>query len=450
MEDGSQDLREKGNTLFKEGRYAEARDKYTEALKYDPSNAVIYSNRSAAHSKLQNYELALGDALKCIECKPQWAKGFVRKFIALEALHRYDEVMQSACSGFRLTGEGKIKKELVSHWLKANQLLNRLPEGAIELPNGIVVLSQDYLQVLAHLMRSLSGECPLSLELTEQCLLSCADQLEQLLMEFGEPIDPVIKEWARHLPCEVYPYSIKPVAKGNLEQQMKTRSEPFINYLNNNVDPTLYPLIRPIMGLVVLVVLNRTNILSECNTGHHSAELMNRALLPLFESSLLSTDDYYSMYIGRLCAVLDSFIGRGYKLDDAEITTVLECYTKLQKSVKNYPTHLPGYHKDKQLAEQTMSNVISNILQPASLSPSSIPLSSAMSVELAEQLVKDKPDEVKVYLEKHHKELQSAKFLTMGEVEELLTMTGTIHYYGITWLTSKCILLLQEFIISWG
>jgi len=424
MEESSQDLREKGNSLFKEGRYADARDKYTEALKYDWSNAVIYSNRSAAHAKLGEYDHALGDALKCIEHKPQWAKGFIRKIIALEGLHRYDEVMQSSCSGFRFTGEGKVKREFVAHWLKANQLLNRLPEGSIELPNGIVVLSQDYLQVLVCLMRSLDGECPLSLELTEQCLVSCADQAEKILMDFSEPVSPMMKEWAKHLPYEVYPYAIKPVAKADLERQMKARSDSLISYLNNDIDPTLYPLIQPIMALVVLVVLNRTNILSECNTGHHSAELMNRALLPLFESSLLSTDDYYSMYIGRLCAVLDSFIGRGYKLDDRENDIILECYAKLQKAVRNYPVQLPGYHKDKQLAERALSNVTNNILQPASLSPPSIPQSSAMSVELAEQLVKDKPDEVKVYLEKHLKDLHSAKFLTMGEVEELLTMTG--------------------------
>ena len=422
-------LREKGNTLFKAGRYADARDQYTEALKHDSCNAVIYSNRSAAHAKLQHYELALLDALKCIEHKPQWAKGFVRKTIALQGLHRYDEAMQSASNGFKFTGESKIKKEFVVNWLKANQLLNKLSEGSIELPNGIVVLSQDYLQVLACLMRSLDGECPLSLELTEQCLMNCAEQIEKLLQEFGEPVDPIIKDWAKHLPYEIYPYSIKLVAKGDLEDQMKTRSSSFISYLNNDVDPTMYPLIRPIIGLIILVVLNRTNILTHCNIGHHSAELMNRALLPLFESSLLSTDDYYSMYIGHICAVLDSFIGRGYKLDDKEVMTVCENYAKLQKAIKDYPVQSPEYQKDKQLAEQTLSNVNNNILQPASLCPSSIPLSSAMSTELAKQLVKDKPCEVKMYLEKQVKDLQSAKFLTMREVEELLTMTGNRGNY---------------------
>ena len=64
--------------------------------------------------------------------------------------------MQTACKGYRYAGENKIKRELVSHWLKANQVVNRLPERSIELPNGIVVLSQDYLQVLDCLMQLLT------------------------------------------------------------------------------------------------------------------------------------------------------------------------------------------------------------------------------------------------------------------------------------------------------
>ena len=232
------------------------------------------------------------DAQGCIKLNPQWSKGYYRKTVALEGLARYDEVMQSACEGFRRSGEGQVKRELADKWLKANQKLNCLPEGSIELPSGILILSKDYLNVLVHLIRSINGECPLSLELTEQCLYSCAEQMEKILMDFGEPVSPIIKEWASRLPHEVYPYSVNPVAKPQLEQQMKARSDSFIHYVDKDIDPALYPILRPVLGLVALVVLNRTNILSECNTGHHSAELMNRALLPLFETSILSTDSY--------------------------------------------------------------------------------------------------------------------------------------------------------------
>ena len=172
------------------------------------------------------------------------------------------------------------------------------------------------------------------------------------------------------------------------------------------------------------MVLNRSNILTESITDHHSAELMNRALLPLFQSSILCTHDYLSMYVGRLCAVFDSFIGRGYKLSSGEIKTVQDCSSQLKKVMHMYPKDLTGYQKDKQLSERILSNVQNNILLPPRSLPPKIPSSSAMSVELAEQVVKERPQEVKVYLEKHLRDFESVKFLTMGEVEELLTMTG--------------------------
>ena len=113
-------LKNDGNKLFKEGKYEEACDKYTEALKHDSSNAVIYSNLSATHTKLKNYELALSDALECIKLNPQWSKAYFRKTLALEGLGRYDEVMQSSCEGFRLSGEGQVKKELAGSWQTRN------------------------------------------------------------------------------------------------------------------------------------------------------------------------------------------------------------------------------------------------------------------------------------------------------------------------------------------
>ena len=38
-----------GNKLYQQGKYNEALDKYTEALKQDRTNAVIYANRAAVH-----------------------------------------------------------------------------------------------------------------------------------------------------------------------------------------------------------------------------------------------------------------------------------------------------------------------------------------------------------------------------------------------------------------
>ena len=53
---------------------------YTEALELDPANHILYSNRSAAHVKLKDYERALTDAIKARELNPKWAKVRIQNF----------------------------------------------------------------------------------------------------------------------------------------------------------------------------------------------------------------------------------------------------------------------------------------------------------------------------------------------------------------------------------
>lgn len=56
------------------GDFQEAIKYFSEAIKLDPSNHVLYSNRSAAYASLKNYNDALKDAEKTVELKPDWAK----------------------------------------------------------------------------------------------------------------------------------------------------------------------------------------------------------------------------------------------------------------------------------------------------------------------------------------------------------------------------------------
>lgn len=52
---------------------------YNEALGVDPQNCILYSNRSAAYMKIQQYDKALDDAIKARLLNPKWPK--VRKGI---------------------------------------------------------------------------------------------------------------------------------------------------------------------------------------------------------------------------------------------------------------------------------------------------------------------------------------------------------------------------------
>ncbi|XP_037430009.1 ankyrin-1-like [Triticum dicoccoides] len=82
--------------------YAAASKFYSEAIKVDPADAMLYSNRSLCHLKSGEAYAALLDANACIRLRADWPKGHYRKGAALMSLKRCKE----ACHAF-LTG-GKL------------------------------------------------------------------------------------------------------------------------------------------------------------------------------------------------------------------------------------------------------------------------------------------------------------------------------------------------------
>ncbi|BAT96666.1 hypothetical protein VIGAN_08364100 [Vigna angularis var. angularis] len=86
-------LKDQGNEFFKSGKYLKAAALYTQAIKQDPSNPTLYSNRAAALLQLDKLNKALDDAEITIKLKPQWEKGYFRKGSILEAMKRYDDAL---------------------------------------------------------------------------------------------------------------------------------------------------------------------------------------------------------------------------------------------------------------------------------------------------------------------------------------------------------------------
>ena len=68
-----------GNAAFKAGNFDEAIAEFTKAVEADPTNHVLYSNRSGAHAAKADFKAALLDANKCIDLKADWAKGHSRR-----------------------------------------------------------------------------------------------------------------------------------------------------------------------------------------------------------------------------------------------------------------------------------------------------------------------------------------------------------------------------------
>lgn len=71
--------KEEGNALFKEKKFPESIQKYTEAIKRNPKDAIPYSNRAAAYMKLGEFPMALKDCDRCLELDDKFVKAYIRK-----------------------------------------------------------------------------------------------------------------------------------------------------------------------------------------------------------------------------------------------------------------------------------------------------------------------------------------------------------------------------------
>ncbi|OIR57880.1 MAG: chaperone activator Sti1 [Amphiamblys sp. WSBS2006] len=71
--------RAEGTALFKEGKYPEAIEKYTEAIRRNDQDAKAYANRAAAYMKLLAYTEAMNDCNACLQIDPAFIKAHIRK-----------------------------------------------------------------------------------------------------------------------------------------------------------------------------------------------------------------------------------------------------------------------------------------------------------------------------------------------------------------------------------
>lgn len=85
----------KGNEFFQSGDYPSAIKHYSEAIKRNPDDAKLYSNRSACYQKLAEFKMACDDAEQCIKRDPKFVKGYIRKGMALLAMKKSTEAAEA-------------------------------------------------------------------------------------------------------------------------------------------------------------------------------------------------------------------------------------------------------------------------------------------------------------------------------------------------------------------
>eukprot|EP01061_Rhynchopus_euleeides_P006960 TRINITY_DN15926_c0_g2_i1.p1 TRINITY_DN15926_c0_g2~~TRINITY_DN15926_c0_g2_i1.p1 ORF type:complete len:315 (+),score=104.22 TRINITY_DN15926_c0_g2_i1:156-1100(+) len=94
-EERAAQLKRQGNAAYEREQYARAITIYSQAIRLLPDTDTekysLYSNRSAANLYSNNPGAALKDAEHCIRLNPKFAKGVMRKGMALEALKEWGD-----------------------------------------------------------------------------------------------------------------------------------------------------------------------------------------------------------------------------------------------------------------------------------------------------------------------------------------------------------------------
>ena len=80
---------------MREGKFPQAIEEYTEAIRRDPKNAALYSNRCMAYTKVMDLGSALKDADKGLELDPSFVKLYIRKGNVQNMMKAYHKALDT-------------------------------------------------------------------------------------------------------------------------------------------------------------------------------------------------------------------------------------------------------------------------------------------------------------------------------------------------------------------
>lgn len=107
------EFKAQGNKAMQSGAFHKAMRMYTKALELDAGNAILYSNRSAAHFNIRQFAESLEDAESAILCDANWWKAYKRKGLALIHMQRYEEAISALEEGLKIVGKNaEMEKNL--------------------------------------------------------------------------------------------------------------------------------------------------------------------------------------------------------------------------------------------------------------------------------------------------------------------------------------------------
>lgn len=125
--------KEVGNAAFKAGKWDEAADAYTAAIRAASGSdrkemPTFHNNRAAAYLKLEKYELCVSDCTTVLATLPRDPKALYRRSQAHEALGRFEEAYKDAVDQWKGDRENKSLQTTLS---RLHQIVQaRLEENA--------------------------------------------------------------------------------------------------------------------------------------------------------------------------------------------------------------------------------------------------------------------------------------------------------------------------------
>eukprot|EP01022_Parablepharisma_sp_SALTPOND_P025068 TRINITY_DN570_c0_g1_i1.p3 TRINITY_DN570_c0_g1~~TRINITY_DN570_c0_g1_i1.p3 ORF type:complete len:587 (-),score=111.06 TRINITY_DN570_c0_g1_i1:21646-23406(-) len=111
---------------------------YTEAISFDPTDHLMFSNRSACYASIEQYEDALEDANKCVELKPDFVRGYGRKGLAEFYLKKYADAEKSYSKAVELDPNNEQYKEGLARAKESLAGPQPGPEGMFGSPQEIL------------------------------------------------------------------------------------------------------------------------------------------------------------------------------------------------------------------------------------------------------------------------------------------------------------------------
>jgi len=91
-----------GNDLMRDGKFNEAIASYTSAINLDGNNAIYYSNRAAAHAKLNDNKNSILDCEKALKIDPSYSKAYGRMGLAYLNDENYEKAIEAYENAYKL------------------------------------------------------------------------------------------------------------------------------------------------------------------------------------------------------------------------------------------------------------------------------------------------------------------------------------------------------------